>query len=71
MSIAERTKKGQAQHPLSGLPVGSSVIVTLDGGQKWVTVTRSEPWQLGSGQWVVSLVGKSGGYSLDRVEVAK
>ena len=52
---------------LRELPSGTSVVVTLDDGVRWYTETRSEPWQLGSGDWVVSLVGKSGGYDLGRV----
>jgi hypothetical protein len=33
------------------------------------TATRSEAWELGSGQAVVSLVGLSGGKSIDHCEV--
>jgi hypothetical protein len=28
-------------------------------------IVRSEPWQLGHGEWVVLLEGKSGGVSVD------
>ncbi len=28
------------------------------------TTTRSEPWMLGHGEWVVSLKGKSGGHAV-------
>lgn len=52
----------------TSLPVGSAVIVHMDDGSKWHTKTRSLPWQLGHGQWVVMLEGKAGGYSLDRVQ---
>lgn len=48
--------------------IGTKVEVTLDDGSKWITETRSEPWELGSGHKVVMLKGKSGGYSFDRVK---
>lgn len=48
-------------------PVGQPVIVTRDDGSKWPTKTRSEAWNLGHGQPVVMLEGKSGGYDLQRV----
>jgi hypothetical protein len=48
-------------------PVGTPVIVTRDNGEKLETVTRSEAWQLGSGQAVISVKGISGCYSLHRV----
>ncbi len=48
-------------------PSGTSVQYIDDGGLIHYTVTRSEPWQLGGGQWVVLLEGRSGGYSLNRV----
>lgn len=50
-----------------GMKAGTAVNVTCDDGSIWQTKTRSEPWQLGGGQWVVLLEGKAGGYSLDRV----
>ena len=50
---------------------GTAVKVKLDDGSIWETKTRSEPWQLGSGQWVVLLEGRAGGYSLDRVTAAE
>lgn len=52
---------------LTQLPVGTAVIVRLDDGGLWHTRTRSLPWQLGHGQWVVALEGKAGGYDLTRV----
>lgn len=33
-------------------------------------ILRNEPWQLGSGTWVVSVVGRAGGLSLDHLECA-
>jgi len=72
---------GPALHPGAALPriafsaeewnelhkVGTPVRVTLDDGRVWYTRTRSEAWNLGHGQPVVMLEGKSGGYSLARV----
>lgn len=49
---------------------GMPVRVTLDDGRVWYTRTRSEAWELGHGQPVVMLYGKSGGYDLARVECA-
>lgn len=49
------------------LQSGTKVKVLLDDGSWWYTTTRSVPWQLGHGQWVVLLEGKAGGYALDRV----
>jgi hypothetical protein len=46
---------------------GTSVVVKLDDGKLWHTKTRSVAWDLGGGQPVVMLEGKSGGYDLDRV----
>jgi hypothetical protein len=36
-----------------------------------VWVTRSKPWELGHGQKVVLLEGKTGGFSVDCLEVVK
>ena len=36
-----------------------------------VWVTRSEPWELGDGTKVVLLEGKSGGFSVDYLEIVK
>lgn len=44
------------------------VRVTLDDGSKLETRTRSQPWQLGDGTWVVLLEGRTGGYLLSRIE---
>lgn len=49
------------------MPVGSEVIVTLDDGSTQTTFTRSEPWMLGHGDYVVLLDGFVGGYLLTRV----
>ena len=55
-------------HPLAEMPSGTEVRVRMDNGKPFYTKTRSEPWQLGWGGWVVLLEGQSGGYSLDRME---
>ena len=52
------------------IAIGTEVNVLLDDGTIWRTHTRSEPWQLGHGQWVVALEGRAGGYALDRVTEA-
>jgi len=49
------------------LQAGTDVTVTRDDGSLWHTRTRTEPWQLGDGTWVVALEGRAGGYRLDRV----
>jgi len=33
------------------------------------TVTTSEPWQLGHGEWVVKVEGKSGGWCCSMMEI--
>lgn len=51
------------------LRTGARVIVRLNNGNVRLTRTRSVPWQLGHGAWVVLLEDRAGGYDLDRVEV--
>jgi hypothetical protein len=46
---------------------GIGVLVKLDSGKLWHTKTRSKAWELGGGQPVVMLKGRSGGYDLNRV----
>jgi hypothetical protein len=55
--------------PLTTLPVGTPVVVTKDDGSQIHTKTRSTPWQLGHGAWVVSVEGISGGYDLSRISI--
>lgn len=52
---------------------GQKVLVTLDNGQKVPATAKSDPWQLGHGDWVIrlDLPGICGGYDLGRVEVVK
>lgn len=49
-------------------PVGTRVAVRLDSGHTLITTTRSLPWQLGHGQWVVSLQGITGGFDCERIK---
>ncbi len=55
------------RHKLQHLPIGTKVSLQLDNGQWEATTTRSHPWQLGHGQWVVQVEGRAGGYDLDRI----
>lgn len=48
--------------------VGDEVIYINDFGKHEPTKTRSEAWELGSGDAVVLLEGKRGGYSVDRIK---
>mgnify|MGYP001809842780 CR=1 FL=1 len=50
-------------------PIGTPVRVHRDNGELLITVTRSMPWQLGHGEWIVSVEGIAGGYLLGCVEV--
>jgi hypothetical protein len=49
-------------------PIGQPVTVTKDDGTRVETLTRSEPWTLANGTWVILLDGISGCYALARVE---
>lgn len=48
-------------------PIGTSVDVVTDSGLIIETKTASEAWALGSGDVLIKLEGKSGGYDLSRV----
>jgi hypothetical protein len=48
--------------------VGMAVTVTKDDGATVNTRTRSLPWPLGHGHYVVLLEGASGGYDCNRVK---
>lgn len=47
--------------------IGQLVELENDFGKKEKTYTTSIAWELGHGEPVVKLAGKTGGYSLDRV----
>jgi len=36
-----------------------------------IWVTKSETWQLGSGEWVVKLEGYHGGFAVNKLEVVE
>jgi hypothetical protein len=59
----------QKLHVPTNLPSGTKVTYINDNCQHEYTTTRSEPWQIGGGVWVVSLTGKSGGYDLARIRL--
>lgn len=50
-------------------PIGSPCRLILDDGSGLDTETRSAAWNLGHGQTVVMVAGKSGGWDLDRVKM--
>lgn len=54
----------------TAMKTGTEVVVHRDAGGWLRTVTRSEPWQLDGGQWVVLVEGIAGGYALERVKTA-
>lgn len=54
---------------LTTLKIGTAVMVRLDDGSDFATITRSEPWKLGHGEWVVKVEGISGGYLLSRIRL--
>ncbi len=51
----------------TNLPSGSPVFVLLDNNEIWETKTRTKPYQLCDGAWVVMLEGRVGGFDLERV----
>ena len=48
-------------------------IITRDGRKEdpFETEIRSEPWQLGHGEWVCKVKGKSGGILLKHLDLLK
>jgi len=57
----------KAMHLSTTAPSGTRVWVVEDDFSVTITDTRSEPWKLGHGQWVVLLVGRTGGFMIERV----
>jgi len=55
----------------AAVPVGSSVVVTLDRGEKRITNTRSAAQVLSGHSAVIWLDGVSGCYLLDRITVQR
>lgn len=56
-----------AQHFNANYPPGTPVCLINDDGLAELTKTRSEAWLLGSGDPVVMVKGRAGGYLLDRI----
>lgn len=54
-------------HPLAKLAQFSEVVYTSDSGHQVATFTRSLPWRLSNGLWVVLLASGPGGFLLDRI----
>ena len=52
-------------------PVGTPVELRMDDGSVVETQTRSEAWLLTCGVALVNMLGKSGGWNLDRVRPIK
>lgn len=51
-------------------PKGTEVILLEDDATETVTRTRSEPWPLGHGEWVVLVEGRTGGWAIVRMRYA-
>lgn len=52
-------------------PVGSPCVLTEDDGSETETHTRSIAWELGHGQAVVKVDGKSGVWMLERIRMCE
>lgn len=52
---------------LARLGEGARVTVRKDDGSSFDTCTRSDPWKLSHGAWVVLLDGIPGGYDCARI----
>lgn len=50
-------------------PNGTLIALVDDFYGVTITRTRSDPWRLGDGTLVVSVVGRTGGYSAERCYV--
>lgn len=48
-------------------PIGQAVTVTKDDGSILKTQTRSAPWKVAGGTWVILVEGIAGYYALARV----
>lgn len=66
-----RTKRQKPTAAQLALVSGEDVDVRQDNGEILRMKTRSEPWQLGHGEWVILLDGRSGGYMLTRCQPAR
>lgn len=71
LKISRRTEHQQGiVTSWANVPVGTSVVVTLDDGTEKHTKTRSEAFLLGGHSACIQLEGISGCYSLERVRKA-
>ncbi len=52
----------------SATPIGTPVHFK-DALGEFDSVTRSAPWQIGNGEWIVALEGHSGGYGIEFLTV--
>jgi hypothetical protein len=48
---------------------GMAVKYYEDDGSITLAQTRSEPWMLGHGQWVIKITGKTGGVDCARIKI--
>jgi hypothetical protein len=77
LGSADRAKRAEREHGARAVeiwnaacPPGTRVAVRIvRGGPEYETTTRSAAWQLGHGEAVVSIEGRSGGWSLDFIRV--
>lgn len=53
------------------IKIGDLVEVERDGGTIERRQVEHEPWQLGSGQWVIGLDGIRGGFHLGRCRLVE
>lgn len=58
-----------ATHPIGTRVRYWPILPPIPSAPAVETVTRSEAWVLGSGHPVVSVAGKTGGVSLDHLEI--
>ncbi len=65
-----RQKMMSLAHAERQFPVGTRVRYFPIAGEKTFSehATRSAPWQLGHGQVVVALTGKSGGVAVEHLQ---
>lgn len=66
-----RPRKQKVTEAQLAIRDGDSVVYKNDQGFAEALTAKSDPWQLGHGDWVIKLEGKSGGYDLSRVLPAR
>ena len=65
-STARKQKRPEPTQWQLGLKPGDTVDYINDDGKAERRKVRSEPWQLGHGEWVIKLDGRTGGVMLTR-----